>query len=410
MLTLSQDQRDRLVVLRQWQEGLITGVEAGERLGLTSRHFRRLCRRFEAEGDAAVLPRPRSRRGNPRYAADVREAVLAQARAPLYSDFGPTLLSEHLPQPVPHWTVRRWLIEADQWEVRQRRSKHRRRRPRRPRYGELVLMDTSDHDWLEGRSAEKMVLIAMMDDATSDLHARFVGRDTGVANQWVLMEWLQTRGRMQALYTDQASHFSQSADGRRTQSAIRRGLEALGSELILACSPQAKGRVERLFKTLQDRLLKEMRIAGVDSMAGANDFLHEQFIPFWKRRFRVPPADFTDAHLPLAPDTNLLRLFAETDTRVIAKDFTIRYRNEFWQIEAPEARQDMPLQKVQVEQWPDGSLHFWWRGCELQPRRQTESRPMEPARWRPGPNHPLRRQYLGSLEPRPAKRAESLLT
>jgi hypothetical protein len=395
---MSQDERDRLVLLRQWQEGLVTAVEAAQRLRLTVRHFRRLCRRFEAEGDRAVLPLPRSRRGNPRYATDVRQAVVRQAQTPLYADFGPTLLSEHLPVPVPAWTVRRWLIEADHWKVRQRRCKHRRRRPRRPRYGELVLMDTSQHDWLEGRSPETLVLIAMIDDATNDLHARFVARDTGVANQLVLMEWLRSRGRMQALYTDQASHFSQSADGRRTQSAIRKGLQSMGSELILALSPQAKGRVERLFGTLQDRLVKEMRVAGVSCMAEANAFLDHVFIPFWKRRFKIAPVDFADAHLPLEPALNLLRAFAETQSRVIAKDYTIRYRNTFWQIEAAQADPNMPLQRVQVEQWPDGSLHFYWREREIAPTRTHGDPASRPARWRPPPDHRLRGQRFGTFE------------
>jgi hypothetical protein len=407
VLTLSQEQRDRLVLLRQWQEGLLTGVEAAERLGLSPRHFRRLCRRWEAEGDSAVVRREPSRRGNPKYRAEVRAAVLDRAAEPLYRDFGPTLLSEHAPGAVPPWTVRRWMIEAGLWEARARRRKHRRRRPRRARYGELVLMDSSQHAWLEDRSVESMVLIAMIDDATNDLHARFFPRDTGVANQWVIMDWLRSRGRMGALYTDQASHFSQNASGTRTQSAIRRGLESLGVELILALSPEAKGRVERLFGTLQDRLIKEMRVAAISSMAKANLFLAEQFLPFWRRRFRVEPADFADAHLPLEPGTDLLRLFAEVETRVIAKDFTIRYRNQFWQISTEEADARMPLRRVDVEEHPDGTLHFRWQENLLNPVPLSADRQRpEPVRWKPGPNHPFRRAFYGDTDkPKAAKRA-----
>lgn len=400
MLSLSQEQRDRLVLLRQWQEGLVTTGEAAKRLRLGARHFRRLCRRFESEGDAGVVPRTRPRRGNPRYAAEVRESVLQQARSALYGDFGPTLLSEHLPTPVPAWTVRRWLIEAGCWQVRARRHKHRRMRPRRARYGELVLMDSSVHDWLEGRSAETLVLIAMIDDATNDLHARFWPRDTAIANQWVIMDWLRSRGRMQALYTDQASHFSQSANGRRTQSAIRRAIESLGGELILALSPQAKGRVERLFGTLQDRLVKEMRVANIASLEAANAFLEQHFIPFWRARFRIEPADFTDAHLPLDSDLDLLRLFAEVDTRVIGKDYSIRYRNQFWQIEPDQAEPTMPLRRVQVEEWPDGSLHFRWRDREIFPVPTTPEAHPGVVRWRPAPNHPFRHQRFGRRDHR----------
>lgn len=400
MLTLSQDQRDRLVLLRQWQEGLLTAVEGAQRLGLSVRHFRRLCRRFEAEGDASVLGQPRHREGNPRYAPEVVKGVLEQAGSPLYRDFGPTLLSEHVPAAVPSWTVRRWLMKAGLWEARQQRLKHRRRRPRRRRYGELVLMDTSTHDWLEGRSPETLHLIAMIDDATSDLHARFCLRDSGVMNQLVLMEWLGSRGRMEALYTDQASHFSRSADGKRTQSVIRRGLESLGSELILAFSPEAKGRVERLFGTLQDRLVKEMRIARISSLEEANAFLDAHFIPFWRKRFRVEPADFTDAHLPLAPDIDLMHTFAEIETRVIAKDFTIRHRNQFWQIGETDAEPGMVLQRIQIEHRPDGRMHFCWRGRYLTPRLIVSdiriSQPPAP-RWKPADDHPFRTGYFAGL-------------
>lgn len=399
MLSLSQDQRDRLVVLRQWQDGLITAREGAERLRLTLRHFRRLCRRLEADGDAAVRPRPRAAHGGRRYPQEVRTAVLERARLPLYRDFGPTLLSEHLPFAVPSWTVRRWLLEAGLWVGARRSSPHRRRRPRRSRYGELVLMDTSEHDWLEGRSPEKLFLIAMIDDATSDLHARFFPGDTGVANQLVLIEWLQTRGRLQALYTDQASHFSRSEAGRRTRSVIRRALEELGGELILALSPQAKGRVERLFGTLQDRLVKEMRVAGVSSMAQANTFLEEHFLPFWRRRFRIAPADLRDAHLPLAPDTHLPSLFAEHFSRVVAKDYTVRFQNEHWQIDAAQSQPAMPLQRIRVERWVDGTLHFNWRGQYLDPVPvHSTEKPGQKVRWRPPANHPFRRQLLTSRD------------
>lgn len=375
MLTLSVRDRDRISLLRQVHEGVLGAAEASQRLGVSARHFRRMRRRWEQEGDATVVHRARGGPSNRHLCTELRQRALEMAGDPLYADFGPTLLSEHLERDprggrVHSSTLRLWLLEAGLWEVQPHRQRHRRRRPRRRARGEMVLMDSSEHDWLEGRGEDELSLVAMIDDATSEIFAYFFPRDTGLANRLVLTRYLRQNGRMGALYVDRASHFGnwrsphgsrkagEDADPVMVDSIIRRGLGSLEIELILALSPQAKGRVERLFGTLQDRLIKEMRIAGISSLGEANRFLQEVFIPFWQTRFTVSASEATDAHRTLDRACDLTVLFAETETRMLREDFTFRYRNQHWQVEAREAADLRPRQRITIERRLDGSTHY----------------------------------------------------
>jgi hypothetical protein len=213
-----------------------------------------------------------------------------------------------------------------------------------------------------------------VDDATSELFARFVPRDTGAANRQLIVDYLKAFGRPRALYVDRAAHFRQPR-GRRTaedraqehtRSLIRQALAELDCEVILALSPQAKGRIERDFRTLQDRLLKEMRVRGISTLEAANRYLEAAFIPFWAERFTTPPADPVDAHLPLPEKVDLEQLFAETETRVIGSDFTIRYKNQRLQIPRPQARATMPGKRLVVERRLDGTTRFRWKNRYLE--------------------------------------------
>lgn len=420
MLRLSVQDRDRLNVLKQVAEEKLTGAEGARRLGLCNRQMRRLRRRWEEKGDDGVIHAGRGRPSNRRHSSAVRERALEMARDPLYEDFGPTLLSEHLARDpaggeVHPSTLRLWLIAAGIWQVDRRRPRHRKRRPRRRARGELVLMDSSEHDWLEGRDADELSLVAMIDDATSELFAVFYPRDTGLANRQVLTRYMEAHGRMGALYVDRAGHFGnwrRSTGSRKAEedaepvminSIIRRGLSELGVELILALSPQAKGRVERLFGTLQDRLIKEMRIAGVSSLAEANRFLEDVFIPFWNGRFTVAAAAPEDAHRPLPAGLDLGILFAETETRVLREDFTFQHKSQVWQIGATDAEGLRPKQRVTVERRLDGSVAY---RCGLRyvtptlfvsppPPAAVAKPPVKPRHSRPvAAGHPWRKRPL----------------
>lgn len=411
MLTLSLRERDRLAVLREVEDGLRTPAEGARKLGLSTRQFRRIRRRAESEGDAAVINRLRGRPSNHRIDPSIRARALERAAEPIFHDFGPTLLAEHLSRdqsigPLGCHTLRTWMIDAGLWSVSERKLHHRSHRDRRAAYGELVQMDTSIHPWLEGRCSEQPVLIAMIDDATSRLHARFAQSDTGIANRELIVSYIERFGRMGALYVDRASHFQSQtrkramSDKPPMSSVIKQALDKLDIRLIPALSPQAKGRVERLFGTLQDRLLKELRVAGISTLENANQFLAENFIPFWNERFTVEPQLGEDFHRPLPEGINLLETFAEVYPRLIRPDFTIRYENTYYQVPLREASATMPGTQLHVLRRLDGTLSFSWRNSPLRlialkglPPSNPPKKPLPPPRspmTRPSKDHPWR--------------------
>jgi len=269
-------------------------------------------------------------------------------------------------------------------------------------------MDTSIHDWLEGRSNDQPVLIAMIDDATSRLFARFAPTDSSRTNREVLVTYIERFGRMSALYTDRASHFQSQTRKREMNdeppfsSVIKRGLESLDIELIPALSPQAKGRVERLFGTLQDRLLKEMRVSGISNLDDANRFLEENFIPFWNGRFTVQPQLPQDLHRPIPQGADLMEIFADRQQRLIRPDFTIRYQNNFYQIAKKAAKASMPGSRITIARRLDGALSFYWKSAPLEvcalPGLPTSPAlnpaPQRPQGHRPSKDHPWRKTNM----------------
>lgn len=394
MLVLNQRDRDRLSILRQVEEGLVSAAHGARVLGLSVRQFRRLRRRFEAEGDAAVINRGRGRPSNRRIDPGIRARVLERAREPLFHDFGPMLLAEHLSRDpeigaLKAHTLRAWLIEAGLWEVKRSRPRHRKARPRRAALGELIQLDGSDHRWLEDRHPERFYLLQAVDDATNRIQiARFVPRETGAAHRQLLIDYLRAHGRPAAFYTDRFGCFGnarrhqsrtvplEEREATQTVSIIRSALGPLGIELILALSPQAKGRVERDFGTAQDRLIKEMRLAGVSSLEEANRFLTATWIPFWNERFAVAAAEPDDAHRALQKRAPLQRLFAETAERVVSNDFTIRYDNHRFQIRKGQVGSIRAKGRITIERRLDGTTRFRSEGryLKLDPVLQHESR------------------------------------
>jgi len=217
------------------------------------------------------------------------------------------------------------------------RDQHRQRRARRECFGELVQMDTSIHDWTEGRG-EAMVLVNMIDDATSRIHSGFYEGETVEAHLDLLGQWLRRYGRPLALYTDRDSIFEYQSKGRGDPDGLTqfgRALQELGIGLILARSPQAKGRVERFFETAQDRWVKEMRLAGVCTRAQANALARRELIPHFNRCFTVKPASSNDAHRPLGPAHNLAAILSVQHKRVVTNDYTVRFENRIYQVDKP---------------------------------------------------------------------------
>lgn len=425
-LELSERERERLKVLHEVQRGHLTQVEAGWRLRLSTRQVRRVLRRLEAEGDRGLIHRLRGGRSNRKFSRQFQRRVVSRVRR-RYADFGPTLASEHLADDgleLNRETLRQWMSEAGLWRPRRRRLKAVHTwRPRRASFGELVMADGSPFDWLESRGPE-LNLIAMIDDATSWLWAWFDVSESTQAHMVTLKGWLRRFGRPVALYTDKHSTFkvnrppdlNEQLAGEPAQTQFARALKELDIEWIAAHSPQAKGRVERVFATLQDRLVKEMRLAGIRSANKANEFLDNQFLPQWNERFTVPARRSRDAHRRLQRNHQLEAILSFREPRTVANDYTVHWHGQRWAIPRAEVQAGLRGARAEVEKRLDGSvwLRFRRRYLSLVPCRELERQPALAAQVRakpkpkskarknkhiPPPDHPWRRTFLSRRKP-----------
>src|SRR5271166_5619512 len=348
-LLMTQADRDRLVTLRKAKKRLITQQQAAEELRLSVRHVKRLIYALKKRGDKSVIHGLRGKPSNQRIAKSVEEEAIQILSADLYKGFGPTLASEYLADKhdieVSKETVRQWMIRAKLWRAKEQKVKAVHVwRPRRSRLGELVQWDTSEHDWLEGRG-EKLYLIAMIDDATSRLFARFVRHDSTEENMRLLWSYLEKFGRPVSFYTDKASHFQTTEKRKRDEPGVEkdavempptqigRALRELGITWIAAHSPQAKGRVERNFGTAQDRLVKGMRVAGVKTIEQANEYLTHDYLAWWDRELTVEAANPDDAHRPLDKSHNLAASLSHVETRQVDNHYVLRWDGKLYRIE-----------------------------------------------------------------------------
>ena len=360
-IAMSQRERDRLKVMSLVLEGRRTQQEAARLMGLSVRQVRRIQRKLEAQGDGAIVHKLRGRPSNRRIDPSLRRAVIKRYRKKLFG-FGPTLAAEKLTGwglPVAARTLREWLVAETVWKGRRRRDGHRQRRERRECRGELVQADASPHDWLEGRGPQ-MVLVVMIDDATSHSLARFYPAETTEAYMDLLGRYVRRHGRMVAMYVDGDSVF-RSADRHRDDpqpkpTQFGRAAGELDIKLIRAGSPQAKGRVERFHGTAQDRLIKELRLAGASTMAQANRVLEEVFLPWFNSHCTVEPHSANDAHRPVDRSMNLEAILSIQNTRRVANDYTIRFQNRTCQL-LPPAWPGLRGGRVTVEMRLDASLH-----------------------------------------------------
>lgn len=374
---MSQKERDRLKVLHEASKGQLTQKAAAEQLRVSERQLRRLVRKLRHEGDRAVVHGLRGRASNRRASSETERRAIEELSREQCRDFGPTFAAQHVSKllgiKVGRDTVRKWMIAAGLWQTRKRKLETIHQwRERRVCFGELVQWDTSDHDWLEGRG-ERLFLIAMIDDATSRVYARFVRHDTTEENMRVLWAWLERHGRPLAFYTDKAGMF-ETAPKRsmgdepenRPATQITRALAELGIERISAHSPQAKGRIERFFDTAQDRLVKLLRLSGTCTIEAANACLDAEFLPDWDQRFTVPAANATDAHRPLTELHNLPATLSRVEVRTITTDYTVQFQGKRYQIARNCIRVGMKGQKVRVEARLDGTLAIRFEGTYLE--------------------------------------------
>jgi len=408
LLMMKPREIKRLHLIHQALEKKINQRQAAELAGLSSRQMRRLMKRIEQEGDRGILHRKRGQPSNRRLAERVKQKVLHLYQQH-YGDFGPTLASEKLRERhrlnVHAETLRLWLRQSQLPYPQRKARPHRQWRPRRRCFGTLVQMDGSHHDWLEGRGP-KLVLMGSIDDATNTVAGRFYDHEGTVPALDSFRRWVERYGIPASVYLDkhttyrspQRPSLEEQLQGlERSQSQFERAMSELGVEVIHAHSPAAKGRIERLFGTLQDRLVKEMRLARVASLAQANRFL-EHYLPRYNQRFRVEPAQPADLHRRLPARLDLNGVLCLKTQRRLNSDSTVIHQSKVYLVE-----QRVQAQTVMVEQRLDGSLHLCHQGRSLRyrevPARPRKAQTLDSAiqpkqkRFRPAADHPWRSSY-----------------
>ena len=379
-LTMSNREIDKLKVIQNTVDGKLTWPQAAEILSLSERQVGRLCARVREEGNRGVIHGLKGQPSNNK----LPEATIIKAIGLVrqhFADFGPTLANEHLLDDykirVSTNTLRKAMIVAEIYKPKSYKPKHRNWRERRACVGMLVQLDGAEHDWFEGRGP-KCALLVFIDDATSRiLYARFITVEDTVNLMRCTKDYLKINGRPVAIYVDKDSIYKinrQASIDEELRDAMplsqfTRAMGELGVEMIFANSPQAKGRVERGFRTHQDRLVKELRLAGISDMAAANKFLETFYIAKHNEKFAVTPASRINAHRPLFKTHRLDEILCVKLNRTLANDYTLRFDNKFFQVTKDQDIRIRPRNIVTIEEWLDGSIHLKFKGGYMQYKR-----------------------------------------
>jgi transposase len=371
LLRMSQVEVDRLQTLQRVRDRRLTRTEAARVLGITRRQVYRLMQAFETAGVAGLISKRRGRAPNNKIPAHrIEEAVELVRRH--YADFGPTLACEKLAERhgvhLSVETLRKAMIEAGVWVPRRARAKRAYQpRNRRDCLGELIQVDGSEHWWFEQRGPQ-CTLLVFFDDATSRIQAaRFCDAETTFDYFAATRAYLERHGRPLAMYTDKHTVFRPPRRDATLGDGITqfgRALDDLGVELICANSSQAKGRVERAHQTLQDRLVKELRLAGIDDVQAANAWL-PGFLEDYNARFGKPARYAFDAHRPLQPHHELDEVLCWQESRKLTQALTLRYDKVLYCIEDNEANRALRGKRVQVRDYPNGRIKILYEDREL---------------------------------------------
>jgi transposase len=371
VLSVSDGELRRLEVLRDVDRDGLPVRAAAQLLGRSERQVWRLLKAFRRDGAAGLISKKRGRPSNRKTAASVRAAALWIVRQ-YYADFGPTLAAEKLAAEhgfsFSSETLRKWMIEDGLWlDRKQRQRRVHQPRPRRDCVGELVQVDGSEHWWFEDRGPQ-CTLLVFVDDATSRLmHLQFVESESTFAYFHAARAYLEVWGKPIAFYSDKHGVFRVNhpgALGGDGMTQFGRALHALNIDIICANSSPAKGRVERANKTLQDRLVKELRLAGAATLAEGNALL-PAFIADYNARFAKAPANNKDLHRPLRASDDLDDAFAWKEERTLSQALTLQYDKVVFILEPSEQAKAAIGKRVTVVDYPDGQLAIRYRGVEL---------------------------------------------
>jgi hypothetical protein len=372
IVRMNKKELSRLKVIGEVMAKRITQRKASEIIALSERQVRRIVKKVRIEGEAGIAHHLRDKPSVKKIPEELKDKVISLYQKK-YLGFGPTLACEELLKNkvnISKETLRKWLIEEHFWERVHKRRKHRRWRERKEYFGQMVQMDGSHHDWLEGRGRE-LVLMAYIDDATSTVFAHFYDYEGTIPAMESFKGYIEQYGLPQSVYLDR--HTTYKSNGKLTteealkglkepQSQFERALDELGVDVIHAYSPQAKGRIERLFRTLQDRLIKKMRLAGVSSKEEANHFLKE-YLSDYNQRFSIAPAKKVNIHREIPKGINLDSILSIKIKRTLRNDFTINYHNQLYQIE--NTPPNIRIKGVMVEERIDKTIHITYNGIEL---------------------------------------------
>lgn len=392
---MSGKERRRMTVLQQVKEKKLSVVAAAGAMNVSYRQAKRIWQRFAKAGAGGLIHKSRGRPGPRRRPESFRRKVLARVLE-RYRDFGPTLAAEYLAQDgmvVDHETLRRWLVAQGRWVPGRPRRAHRAWRERRECFGQMVQMDGSDHDWFEGRR-ERAVLMVLIDDATNCTYAQFFEGETTRACYDALEGWIRRHGVPASLYVDRDSIYrceraptaAEEIAQVEPRTQFGRAMEQLGVELILANSPQAKGRVERRNGVLQDRLVKALRLEGISDLKQANEFLAKKFLPQFNERFCVPARAAADAHRAAPSQGKLDAIFSWEKERRVANDWTVRWAGQWLQIAREHEPMNLAGKQVTIREHRDGRLEAL-RGSRLLQSKMLPARPTRSAL--PGPGRGL---------------------
>lgn len=420
MARFTQREEEKLDVIRDALAGKITNEQAAAMLGISTRQVKRLKSKIREQGYLAVIHKLKGRKSNHHIEEVIKQQALAAIKQ-RYSDFKPTFATEKLEENhdihISYGTTRLWMIQEGLWKPRkQKQLNYRSWRPRKDYCGELEQFDGSYHHWFENRYIDKdenpieVCLLASIDDATGKITKAVFAANEGVAVVFTFWkEYIQEQGKPLGIYLDKFSTYKvnhkSAVDNKELMTQFQRAMQELGIQLITAHSPEAKGRIERLFGTLQDRLVKEMRLAQINTPEQGNSFLKEVFLPKFNNRFAVSPQKEGDVHKSLSKidKKDINRIFSVQVERRINNDFTIRFKNNWYQLAELQPITIRARDKILVEEWLDQAIHFSLREkylnfvvLEERPSK-AKSNPTiltsHRLNWKPPPNHPWKRSF-----------------
>ncbi|MBB6489610.1 ISNCY family transposase [Rhizobium lusitanum] len=371
LIAMSEHDLRRIEILSKVIAGRMTLVSAAHVLDLSTRQVRRLLDRISTGGAASIRHKAIGRPSNNRICDGVRDYAVTLVRE-RYADFGPTLAAEKLAERdglrVSRETLRSWMVDAGLWLSRKQRRTFHQPRLRREAYGELVQIDGSEHRWFEDRGPPCSLLV-FVDDATGKLmQLRFVRSESAFTYFEALELYLKRHGAPIAFYSDKHSVFrvaKKDAKGGQGMTQFGRALSELNIEILCANSSQAKGRVERMNRTLQDRLVKELRLSGIDTMEAGNAFL-PGFMEDYNARFAIVPARPDNLHRPLnlAPD-RLTEILCKREQRYVGSQLTFSFERQRIMLEETEVTRGLVGRYVETYAYADGRLEVRWQGYSL---------------------------------------------